>query len=321
MIEKLLSLFVWLVSLPSDGAVRVASRVVGTLWFRVLRYRRGVILANLGRAFPELEPRERRRLGKLACIHLVQALLETLRIERALAEGIERRVTLRGLEHYRAAKAQGRGVLVLTGHLGSFELCAGALAQALGPDEIGLVVKRLSPGVQEVITRIRRASGIMLVDAERSMQQILRQLREGRMVAFVLDQNATRQLGVFVDFFGTPACTMSALALLALRKGCPVVPVGIWREGGQHVLELHPPLTMEARGAAPRPSADPSGGVLEAHESRESSIVALTQQFTRFIESQIRAHPEQWLWTHRRWKTRPSPEDGAPGAEETAPSS
>ncbi|MCC7386367.1 MAG: lysophospholipid acyltransferase family protein [Deltaproteobacteria bacterium] len=315
MIEKLLSLFVGLVSLPSDGAVRTASRVLGALWFHGIRYRRGVILANLGRAFPELEARERRRLGKLACTHLVLALFETLRIERALAEGIERRVTLRGLEHYRAAKAQGRGVLVLTGHLGSFELCAGALARALGPDEIGLVVKRLSPGVQEVITRIRRASGIMLIEAERSMQQILRQLREGRMVAFVLDQNATRQLGVFVDFFGAPASTMSGLALLALRKGCPVIPVAIWREGGQHVLELHPPLTIEARvaarenGAAPRPSADPPG---EAHESRESSIVALTQQFTRFIESQIRAHPEQWLWTHRRWKTRPIPEDAAP---------
>lgn len=275
----------WLVCALPEGLVSALGGALGALWFDLLRYRRGVILENLARAFPELSAGQRRRLGRRAARHLVLALLETLRIPRYRARGLDSVVELRGEPILREAYARG-GFIAITGHLGSFELSAGAAATRALPSRACLLVKDQAPGFDRFITELRTQAGYTIIRDRRTLPEILRALKRGEAVVFVLDQNATRDQGVFVDFFGEPACTMAAAALVAQRTGVPVLGLSIWREGpGRHVLEVHAPMDCSA------PGEDPS--------------TELTRRFTRFIEEAIRRHPEQWLWTHKRWRTRP----------------
>jgi KDO2-lipid IV(A) lauroyltransferase len=283
---RLLSAFVCLFP---ESAVRVFSRAAGGFWFHVLRYRRQIILANLAQAFPELDAPARTRRGKATCIHLVQTLLEFMRIPRYGRDAFERVIRADGLEHLEAARARGKGVLALSGHLGSFELVAGGMAARIGAGSVALVVKPFTPGVDRFVTWIRSCTGLDVIHAKGGLRGIFRALGRGSSVVFVLDQNATRSIGVFVDFFGKPACTMSSLAVLALRTGAPVIGVATYREpGGTHVLSIAPEIPFEHR-ATP-----------------DETIRHMTQVYTRFLEDRIREHPEQWLWTHRRWKTRPA---------------
>lgn len=277
-----------------EAALAPIAQVVAALLYRVVRYRRKVLLENLALAFPELTPEERRALGARVMVHLCLTLLETLRLRRGVKEGWVGKVRKVGEEHLERAIDSGRGVLALTLHLGSFELVAGLLAHELkarGRARSALVVKPFGPGLDAVLGRLRENAGFELIRAGSSSaaKDILRTLRAGQIVTFVLDQNATRNQGVFVDFFGKPACTMSALAIFAARTNAVVLPVAVWREGpGAHVFEAFAPIED-----APPPDVDP--------------VVFRTARYTRFIEERIRAHPDQWFWTHKRWRTRPSP--------------
>ncbi len=274
-------------SLP-EAALRPLAAMLGGLLFDVLGYRRRVILENLAVAFPELGVAERRRLGREAMRHLVLTLLEFLRIPRYAARGFEGRVRLVERHHLDRARARGRGVLCLTGHLGSFELAVAAAAREWSP--IALVVKAFPPAVDRLVRGIREASGLSVLYAEGGARPILRALARGELVGFALDQNATRAQGVFVDFFGRPASTLRSLAQLAILSGAPVVPAIPWRaEDGTHVLELHPEIPLEER------------------ESREETVRHMTAVYTAALEAAIRRHPAQWFWTHKRWRTRPRP--------------
>lgn len=260
----------------------------GRVWWSVLRYRRRVIRDNLRRAFPERSAEERRVLGREACVHLVRALLDLLRVPRFAAQGFEGVVRVEGLERIAAAKARNKGVLCLTGHLGSFELAVAAVARPLEP--LHVLVKRFPRGVEAFITRLRQSAGLRLIHPDGGMRQVLAALKRNEVVALVLDQNATRSIGTFVDFFGEPACTMTALASLVQRLGTPVLPVCIYRDDdGVTVLRIEPEIPFEAQA------------------ERDQTLRHMTQIYTRFIEDAIRAHPAQWFWTHKRWRTRPLP--------------
>jgi KDO2-lipid IV(A) lauroyltransferase len=275
-------------SWPESWVVALA-RVVGRMLFDVARYRRQVILSNLAQAFPERSVAERVALGREATVHLVRSLLEFLRIPRYAKAGFPG-VTVEGLEHYLAAHREGHGVLILTGHLGSFELAAAAMAARLKPNALSLVVKDFPLGVERFVSGVRTGAGLGLIPAGggRGMAPIRADLRGNGAVAFVLDQNATRRLGVFVDFFGRPASTMAALAVVALRSGAPVIPFAAHREpGGGHRLVVHPAIPLERGG------------------SMRDTVLRMTRRYTEFIEARIREHPAEWLWTHRRWRTRP----------------
>lgn len=277
-----------LVGLVPERLVRVLAAVGGWLWWGLLRYRRRVIAENLAIAFPEQSAGERRVLGRAACRHLVLTLLEFLRMPRYARDGLEHHVRIEGLEHWTAALAKGRGVLCLSGHLGSFEL---AVAAAARHHPIALVVKPFPPGVDAFMSRHRAGLGLRLIPATNATRAILRALAEGTTVVFVLDQNATRSIGVFVDFFGKAASTMTGLARLALASGAPVIAAVPYREpSGAQVLVIRPEIPLEPRN------------------DREATVQHMTQLYTRVIEGAIRAHPEQWFWTHRRWRTRPKPE-------------
>ena len=283
-------LLLWLsgfVGLWPRWLVRLCAWALGCTLFSVVRYRRAVLLENLALAFADLSPKERRRLGRAAMVHLARTLIEFLQIPRYVRRGFTN-LTVEGRAHYEAAKAQGRGVLILAGHLGSFEVGASGTAFQLRPDEWCLVVKPFPEALDRFVNQLRAGAGLQPVHAKGGLKGVLRALKKQQAAVFVIDQNATKHVGVFVEFFGKQACTMAGLAVVAQRTGAPVIPVGIWREAdGSHVLRMYPELRLEAQG------------------TRQETVVHMTQLYTRFIEEQIRAHPEQWLWTHRRWKTRP----------------
>lgn len=216
----------------------------------------------------------------------------------ALARPLERvleRVRLHGLEHLRAAMARHGRVLVLTAHLGNWELLA--IAHRLTGFPLAVVVRPLDArALNALAERLRRKAGVELLTKRGALRAVLSALHRARMVGVLLDQNASRREGVFVPFFGRPASTSKSLALLATRTRTPVLPIFTCREAdGGHRVTIHPPLE-----APETPDA-------------ERAIIELTMRCNEAIEAAVRRTPEQWLWIHRRWRTRPGAERGAAG--------
>jgi KDO2-lipid IV(A) lauroyltransferase len=274
----------WLLALlPAPLGLAVGRRLGDLLWWLLPRRRR-VALDNLQRAFGrELSPAARRRLARRSFQHLGVNLIEACRYFFRPTDVMLGRVRLMGVEHLRTAATRGRGVLILTAHYGNWELMAAA--HELTGLPLSIVMRPLDhPLLDDLAARFRRRSGAELIVKQRAVREILQALRRQRMVGILLDQNAARSEGVFVPFFGTLASTSKGLAVLALRTGAPVVPVFLRREpGGGHCLEVGSEVSV------------PPG----------EDVAALTASFNREIEAAIRRAPEQWLWMHARWRTRP----------------
>lgn len=263
-------------------------RRVGDVAYVVLSGRRRRALANLAAALPELAPDAHRRICRRSFQHLGVSVVELCAtIARPLEETLGR-IHLDGLEHLRRAMDASGRALVLTAHLGNWELLAAA--HGLTGYPLAIVVRPLdSPWLNALADRLRRKSGAELIPKRGALRPVLRALDEHRMVAILLDQNTSRGEGVFVPFFGRQASTSRSLALLAVRTGAPVLPIFIRRDArGGHRVTVHAPL--------PAPSAQGS----------EAAVVDLTMRCTAAIEAAVRETPEQWLWVHDRWRTRPA---------------
>jgi len=273
--------------LPAPVAL-AAGRRLGDLASVVLSKRRRAALANVAFAFPDLPPPARRRLARGAWQHLGVMLVELARLLDRPLDATLGELTLEGLEHIRAVMGEHGRALVLTAHLGNWEYLTAA--HRLMGYPLAIVVRPLdSPVLDELAASIRRKTGAELIDKRGALRPVLEALRRGRMVGVLLDQNATRREGVFVPFFGRAASTSRSLAVLALRTGTPIVPIFIRRERvGLHRVVVEPPLPFPLTN-------DP-----------DRSVVELTARCTERIEAAVRRSPEQWLWSHDRWRTRPS---------------
>jgi KDO2-lipid IV(A) lauroyltransferase len=244
-------------------------------------------LDNLRQALPELDPAARRRLYRRSCQHLGRVFVELCALLSRSPDRLLARVMLDGREHLdRVMAAHGR-TLVLTAHLGNWEFLS--VAHRLTPYPLAVVVRPLDiPWLNGLAERLRRKAGVELIDKREALRPVLAALARGAMVGILLDQNAVRHEGVFVPFFGRPASTSRAIALLAIRTGAPVIPIFARREpDGRHRVTIRPPLAPPAAG------------------DRDEAIVELTARCTEEIEAAIRQAPEQWLWLHGRWRTRP----------------
>ena len=276
--------FGWLLAhLPSAVGLAAGRRLGDLLWWALPR-RRAVALDNLQRVFGgERPPAEIRRLGRRSFQHVGMNLIEACRYLLRPTHVMVSRVRVEGLQHFQAAAAHGRGVFILTAHFGNWELLAAA--HVLTGVPLSIVTRPLDhPLLEDLASRFRRRSGAELIVKRQAVREVLSALRRQRMVGILLDQNATRAEGVFVPFFGSPASTSKGLALLALRTGAPVVPIFLRREpDGRHCMDV---------SAALPPPAD-------------GEIATYTSMFNRAIEAAIRRAPEQWLWMHDRWRTRP----------------
>ena len=247
-------------------------------------------MENLALAYPTCSEQEREAMLHRIYRHLGLLFLELLRLPTLRGERLLEECEVRGREHYEAAIAQGKGVIIVTAHLGNWELGLSRAAMLGHPCNVITREIKSQPGKAAAAYLRESQVNVTTLPKRGSMRSIIRILRGGGIIGMVLDQNRTREEGVFVDFFDHPACTSTAPAVLVERIGATVVPLRFHRREDDmgHVAEFLPPLTWEA-----------------PCDTRDGNIRHNTQRYTAFIEDAIRRHPEQWIWMHRRWRTQP----------------
>ncbi len=254
-----------------------------------LRHRR-VGIDNLRLAFGrELDRRAARRLLRACWRHFGRVTLDACRLHHLDPAAFAPLVRLHGVEHLREARRRGRGILLFSGHFGHWELGSAAVSRCLALP-LTLVARPLdNPHLERRLARLRARSSNVVVHRRHAVGPILRVLRAGRAVGLLIDQDA-RDEGVFVPFFGHPASTTPALALLALRSGAAIIPsFSVLRADGTCDVTFEAPLAAAA-GA-----------------ERADDVRRITAACSASLERWVRRHPEQWLWMHRRWKSVPAP--------------
>jgi Kdo2-lipid IVA lauroyltransferase/acyltransferase len=262
-------------ALPLRLAYRAGYAVAKLLDLLLPKLRR-VAARNLSMAFPELSAAERSRITDGVFRTVGRVLVAIARFP-----SIDR-ISYEGLENYQAAKAQGRGVLIATAHFGNWELSA--FAHALMTEPMNVMVRALdNPLVDRLVERRRTLSGNRLIFKKDAARSVLKALKNNEPVGILIDQNTTPSEGAFINFFGQQACAGTAFAKLAHHSQAPVIPgFALWNDETQrYVIHFLPEVSMT--GDAP----------------------ADTRRIHAVLESVIRKNPDQWMWIHRRWKTRP----------------
>ena len=262
--------------------------VLGRTALALLPRSRGRIEQHLEIAFPQLEPAQRRRIRRASADHFGLMLAEVGWLWHARPQDVENLCELEGVEHFFNALEGGRGAIFTTAHCGTWELLSARLPIAGVP--LTTAARQLEdPRLDRLVNDMRSRFGTeIILRGPSAGKQMVRSLANNRVSALLIDQDIRDIPGVFVPFFGRPAWTPSGGAMLAIRRNCPVVPGFIHRRtDGTHKAEIHPPLSIPNEG------------------SLEDRVTELTASATAVIERQIRAHPEQWVWMHRRWRTQP----------------
>jgi KDO2-lipid IV(A) lauroyltransferase len=276
--------------LPRGLARLLSSVLVITLYWCHGRLRR-VGLRNLELALPELPEREHKRILRGVYVHLGWQLVEFCRMTRYTPQSLSKWARTEGLDHYLAAQARGKGVLVITGHLGAWELSS--FYHSLMGYPMSMVIRRLdNRRLDAFVNGIRCMYGNQVLHKDDFGRGLLTAMRAGRTVGILMDTNMTPPQGAFVDFFGVEACTATGLAHVARKTGAAVLPGFMFWEKAEkrYVLHFGPEVEIPHTG-------DVAADILEG-----------TQRCTHAIEGWIRRYPDQWLWVHRRWKTRPAGE-------------
>lgn len=273
----------WLARLLADGLAWVVFHSMGRL--------RRVGERNLSLALPEMPKGERSRILRSVYRYLGWQLVEFCRMPSYTRENTQHWIRTEGLEHYLAAEARQRGVLVLTGHLGAWELSS--FYHSLMGHPMGMVIRRLDNGrLDKFVNDIRCLHGNRVLHKDDFARGLLTAMHAGGTVGILMDTNMTPPQGEFLKFFGITACTASGLARVALKTGAAVLPGFMLWEAAEkkYVLHFGPQIHFSESG------------------DTEADVLAATQRCNDVLESWIRRYPEQWLWIHRRWKTRPAGE-------------
>jgi KDO2-lipid IV(A) lauroyltransferase len=248
---------------------------------------------NLALAFPELSPPEQARLLSGCFENLGRLLGAFSHFEKESLETWREIIDIEGLEQLETARAQGRGIILFTGHVGAWELTSFALS--LFDQPLSFLVRRIdNPRIEALVDAARTCRGNRTIDKMFAAREMLETLRRGGTLGILVDLNTLDREAVFVDFFGIKAATTFIVAKLALRTGASIVPVfAPWDEKRRKfTLKIDEPLSFAPTG------------------DEEADAVRLTQLITNVVESYVRRYPDQWLWIHRRWKTRPPGEPG-----------
>jgi len=252
---------------------------------------RQVGMRNLQLAFPQMPVAERRRILRRLFTNLGRQLGDFCRFPRYRRENISQLVAYDGFENFERAHARGKGVLFLTAHFGGWEISS--FMHALHGHPMHILVRPLdNPYLDLLVTRNRTMSGNRTIPKQDFARAMLEALRAGEIIGILMDQNMIPEQGVFVDFFGIPACTSTLMARMALRTDAAVVPAFCpWDPAlGRYRMRFDPAVPLIRTG------------------DEGADILANTAAYTKVIEDYARRYPEQWLWAHRRWKTRPQGE-------------
>ena len=270
-------------ALPRRWALRLGSRL-GILGMWLLPGRRQLARDNLRRAYPEKSAAERDAILREMFSHLGTGFIEMLRLDllRSAAD-LQRDFIVEGEEHVRAALSAGRGCILLTGHVGFWE--AGNFIFSKLGYPIGVVAKPMrNPLTDQYFLRMREMAGGYIINSRKGARRILKALQQKHLVGILMDQHVSRRQGVQVPFFGRPAWTTPIIAELAMKYRVPIVPAFCrWLPDDRYQLEIFPRIML-------------------AGEPTRDKVVENTALLTRVIEAEVRRHPAQWFWVHRRWR-------------------
>lgn len=276
-------------ALPLTLAMRVAEALTWIAYLLDAPHRR-IGMINLGIAFPEKPIAERRRILRESFLNLGRMAAELAHLPSMSAEEVHDRVRFADEAWWQEAIGWARpsGVMILSGHFGNWELLV--YAHGLRGHPVHMVHRAIAnPLVDRWLNDLRRGAGTKLIRKRTAARDVLHALHEKELLVLPFDQNSMRGMGVFVDFFGKPASTNAGLTRIAMRAEAPIVPAFIVRDGRQARHTVHVlPVIYPVRG-----------------DDLEADVLRLTEQCTKIFEDMVRAHPEQWLWMHKRWKTRP----------------
>jgi Kdo2-lipid IVA lauroyltransferase/acyltransferase len=273
--------------LPRPLARATAHGIAWLLFFFRPPLRRAAKV-NLRLAFPDINESQRSKIIRGMVRNLGCLAAEFAHFPRLSRENIERLVVLDGSENFQSARQKGKGVIFLTGHMSAWELAP--FAQALYGHPLSFLARAIeNPRVDALVNYYRCLSGNQPIEKNNAARAMLRVLHDGGTVGILADQNTSLDEGIFVDFFGIPAATTTGLARIARRTGAAVVPGFLfWDEAlRKYRLRFEPAVPLQLT------------------EDEEPDIRENTQRFNRVIENYVRAHPEQWLWVHKRWRNRP----------------
>lgn len=282
------------VALLPDRVALAAGRGIGRLFFVLIKGRRRVAIENIAASLPFLERQPGWRGGTAEQLaretfeNLGCCVVEVCKLYRGKGQGLIDSVEFRGLEHYEAALAKGKGIAFITAHCGNWELMA--LAFGVRHHEISVVARRQdNPYLNALIEKIRKAYGNGVIYKDGALRSMFAALKKQEIVGLLIDQAVHPDGGVLVDFLGRPAWTIRLPALIGRKSGAPMVPGFIHREGGKNVVTLYPEYQMSTL------------------EDPELAAAEDTRALTRFIEEYVIQHPTQWYWVHKRWKNSPAP--------------
>jgi len=280
---RVLMVIAWAV--PRSCALRLFG-TAGVLAWRMQREDRTRTEVNLSLALPELSRDEVREFAKRVWIDLGRNCVDVLRLPRLTWHDLTDFVEVQGLGRFEEVLSRGKGVIVVTGHIGSWELLAAYFSMLGYP--LSVIVRPLrDERFEALVDELRRSKGMRPISRIGNVKAAYGCLKKGHILGVLIDQD-TSVKGVFCDFFGIPAYTPAGPAVLALRAGAPIVPMAIQlQEDGTQLIRIKEPIE----------SSGDSGS--------ESDVRSIMQRCTRAIEDFIRYHPTQWVWMHDRWKTMP----------------
>jgi Kdo2-lipid IVA lauroyltransferase/acyltransferase len=287
------ALFVRLIGiLPRPLAHAVGIMIGGAVFFLHPRLRR-VGLRNLELAFPNKSIAERRKILRGVYVSLGRLLGEACQFPKYTRQNASEIAVYQGFENFQEAERRGRGVLLLTGHFGGWEV--GSFFHSLQGHPMQIVVRPLDNSyVDALVQHYRGLHGNTMIGKQEFARGLIAAMRQNLTVGILMDTNMTPPQGVFVDFFDIAACTASGVARVALHTDSAVVPAfTIWDPVlRKYRVEFAPPVDLVRTG------------------DTEADAVTNTAKFTKIIEEHVRRYPDQWLWVHRRWKSRPEGEKG-----------
>ena len=281
------------ISTISNQGLDFWSRFLGDLWFKCDTKHRKVALSNLLLVRSELEKHRNENfsyqdiyeIARLNFRHIARVFLEIPRFRHINAENVNHFVTCSGAEEVKKALDEGRGVILLTGHFGNWEITAHVAPFFLGTP-INILARPLDfPPLEKLITEVRCSTGNRVFARKSSARKVLRSLKNNEIIGILQDQRSSKHDGVTVPFLGRPAITHKGMAILAARTGAAVIPVFSHRKkDGRYHIEIHPRLYLIDTGDV------------------KKDIILNSALFNRVLEKQVKKHPEQWFWVHRRWR-------------------
>lgn len=270
--------------LPRKTSLKIGE-ALGNVVYR-LGIRTKVTRDNLSHAYPEFSPARIENIVKGCYRHFGTFLAEFARIPLLSMENVDDLVESDDRDVLDQSQARGRGGIIVSGHLGNWELMGASIA-VLGYPVSYIVTDQQNPKVDRLMDRIRETAGAKIFKRKEAVKGVIKALRNNELVAILSDQDA-HEAGAFVPFFGRLASTPRGAATFALRTRADLISVESYRQGIGKLRVIHKFVSQE-----------------NLPDDRDEAIIELTRRFTEYLENAVRRHPEQWFWMHRRWKTSP----------------